>query len=85
MNFDGTEEIRKMTGIGGDEYVLEKRIDAIEIDGVLSGSWPIQMGDIQYGYGIRGIIGSDLLLHFGILLDYDQQTLTVKRSFKPLP
>lgn len=82
LSFDGTEEIRKMSGIGGDEYVLEKSIDAIEIDGVQSLQWTIQMGDIQYGYGIRGVVGSDLLSYFAALLDYQTQTLTVQRHRK---
>lgn len=79
ITFDGSEQIRKMSGIGGDEYVLEKTIDAIEIDGVLSAKWVIQLGDIQYGFGIRGVIGSDLLSNLGALLDYQTQTLKVQR------
>lgn len=76
-SFDGTERIRTMSGIGEDEYVLEKEIQSIEIDGVLSGKWLIQVGDIQYGFGIKGVIGSDLLSSIGALIDYRNNTLTV--------
>jgi hypothetical protein len=48
--------------VGGNEYVIEKRIDALIIDGVSIEDSIIQIGDMDYGFGINGIIGGDLLI-----------------------
>lgn len=77
IRFDGTERIQTMIGVGGDEHVLEKEIDSIEIGGKFSGRWTIHVGSVGYGFGIQGIIGSDLLLALGVIIDYRAKTLSI--------
>jgi hypothetical protein len=58
--------------VGGNEYVIEKRIDALIIDSVSIKDCIIQIGEMDYGFGINGIIGGDLLMRTKMLIDYEK-------------
>ena len=66
------DKVRKIVGVGGNEYVIEKRIDALIIDSVSIEDCIIQIGDMDYGFEINGIIGGDLLMRTKMLIDYEK-------------
>lgn len=72
------DKVRKIVGVGGNEYVIEKRIDALIIDGVSIEDCIIQVGDMDYGFGINGIIGGDLLMRTKMLIDYEKCAILLK-------
>jgi len=72
------DRIRKLVGVGGNEYVIEKRIDVLIIDGVSIEDSIIQIGDMDYGFGINGIIGGDLLIRTKMIIDYERCTILLK-------
>ena len=72
------DKIRKIVGVGGNEYVIEKRIDVLIIDGVSIEDSIIQIGDMDYGFGINGIIGGDLLIRTKMIIDYERCTILLK-------
>jgi len=47
-------------------------IDALIIDGVSIEDCIIQIGEMDYGFGINGIIGGDLLMRTKMLIDYEK-------------
>ena len=59
-------------GIGGVEYVIEKQIDQLSIGKLAMTGFTIQMGALDYGMQINGIIGADFLLKTGAKLDFDR-------------
>jgi len=73
------DRIRKLVGVGGNEYVIEKRIDVLIIDGVSIEDSIIQIGDMDYGFGINGIIGGDLLIRTKMIIDYERCTILLKK------
>ena len=72
IDSEPTDKIRKIVGVGGNEYVLEKRIDTLIIDDVSIEDSIIQIGDMDYGFGINGIIGGDLLMRTKMIIDYER-------------
>ncbi len=72
------DKIRKIVGVGGNEYVIEKRIDALIIDGISIEDSIIQIGDMDYGFGINGIIGGDLLVRTKMIIDYERCAILFK-------
>lgn len=70
------DKIRKIVGVGGNEYVIEKRIDAIIIDGVSIEDSIV--GDMDYGFGINGVIGGDLLMRTKMIIDYERRAIYLK-------
>lgn len=67
-NDDDTPAI--MSGVGGDEYVLEKQIEALEIGDLIVSPMIIQMGALDYGLKMDGIVGSDFLLRAKAVIDF---------------
>lgn len=61
--------IRFVSEIGGREAVIESIVDALSIDDLIASSFTIQMGRLDYGFAIDGIIGLDFLLHVGAVID----------------
>jgi len=73
------DKVRKIVGVGGNEYVIEKRIDALIIDSVSIEDSIIQVGDMDYGFGINGIIGGDLLIRTKMIIDYEKCAILLQR------
>src|SRR5687767_4674889 len=71
-----TDEIIKMSGIGGDEYVIEKQIDKISVDNLIVAPFLLQIGSMQYGMRIDGILGTDFLQKTGAKIDFTNLTIT---------
>ncbi|MCA0452725.1 MAG: retroviral-like aspartic protease family protein [Chloroflexi bacterium] len=67
---DGDDKPATMSGVGGDEYVLQKKIPAIEIGDMQVSQFVIQMGALDYGFDFDGIIGADFLLSVKAIIDF---------------
>ena len=74
---ESTDTIRTMSGVGeGDEYVIEKQIDALVIGDLRVSPFTIQIGALDYGIPMDGIIGVDFLLQAGASIDMKNLTLS---------
>lgn len=65
-----TDVIRQMLGVGGIETVLEKQVESIEMGDMIATSFTVQMGAMDYGIPMDGILGSDFLLHVGAVINF---------------
>lgn len=72
------DKIRKIVGVGGYEYVIEKRIDTLIIDNIHINDSIVQLGNMDYGFGINGIIGGDLLIRTKTIIDYEKCTMCLQ-------
>jgi hypothetical protein len=68
--------VQKMTGIGGDEYVIEKTISSLGIGELRASPFTIQLGAMDYGMKIDGIIGMDFLLKTGAKIDFGSMEIS---------
>ena len=59
----------RVTGVGGTEFVFSKRIDTVTLGGMELRSVEVQIGAMDYGFPIHGIIGMDFLLQFQAVID----------------
>ncbi len=55
------DRLRKVSGIGGCEVVYERTIDFISIDSCEISECLVQIGSMNYGFEINGILGMDFL------------------------
>lgn len=67
---DTQDVIREMTGIGGSEYVVEKQVDSLEVGDLRVSPFTVQIGALDYGTPMDGIIGVDFLLQAGAHIDF---------------
>jgi hypothetical protein len=72
---DGTEIIDRVRGVGGQEHILYKWVDDVQIGGISVGRFQIQTGNVNYGWGIDGILGFDVLSALGVTIDLVQMAI----------
>ena len=63
---DVTHVIR---GIGGTEFVYVKTIDTVCVSVVVIHSFPVEIGQMDYGYAMDGIMGFNLIQSAGLVID----------------
>jgi hypothetical protein len=71
-----TDEIRFMSGIGGREAVIEKQIEKLTVGNLVVSPFTIQLGSVDYGFSMNGIIGMDFLIAAGATIDLRALTIT---------
>lgn len=69
---DPSDPIRRIRGIGGSEAVLSKRLDALAVGELKSSGFVVQIGAMDYGFPLQGLIGADFLTETGAVLDLNR-------------
>ena len=64
--------LRRLYGIGGHQDVVAQHVDFIQIENCRLENIQIEFGDIQYAFGINGILGTNLLRFMKLHLDFNQ-------------
>lgn len=64
-------------GVGGVEYVYTKYVDAINIGQVVVNNYKVEIGTMDYGMEIHGIVAFDLLKDVGANIDTKAMKITV--------
>lgn len=68
--------LRTLRGVGGREHVFVRRIDQLVVDGVGVAPFEIEVGEMDYGIAMGGILGMDYLRAVGAVIDVGALTLT---------
>ena len=56
-----TDIIHRVRGVGGYEYVYEKVIESITAPNIDISNFLVEVGDMDYGFNINAILGTDFL------------------------
>lgn len=73
------DAIQRIRGVGGEEFVFTKRVDTLALGDLQLSDFEI--GAMDYGLEIEGIIGSDYLLQAGAIIDLN--SLEIYAATKP--
>jgi len=76
LNPESDDVIHTVCGVGGIEFVYEKKINNIKIDNATVTDMKIQVGAMDYGFEINAIIGMDFLTQTRAVIDLGKITLT---------
>ncbi len=55
--------------------MFTKRLDKVSLDTVSVNNLIVQVGRMDYGFRIQGIIGMDFLLRVGAIIDFGKMNL----------
>lgn len=72
------DTLRHIHGVGGSEVVFMRKIEAIQAGDFTFRDFEIEIGGMDYGFDIRGILGMDFLLASGAQIDLKQLTIEFK-------
>ncbi len=64
--------VRELRGIGGTEFVFIKTLDTLSLGNFLMNDFEVEIGAMDYGFDIDGIIGLDFLLGVKAKIDLEQ-------------
>lgn len=66
------DPIETISGVGGVEFVYKKRIERINLGNLEVENFLIEVGVMDYGFEINGIIGMDFLKEVGAVIDLEK-------------
>ena len=67
--------LRRISGVGGSEFVFTKQIPLLEVGSISLEKFNIEVGALDYGFAMNGIIGMDFLTKSGSIIDLNQNVL----------
>lgn len=68
-------KIHRRRGVGGYEWVYETVIDQIIVAENVQSNFPVDVGVMDYGFGINGILGFDLLQQARLTIDFNKMEI----------
>jgi hypothetical protein len=72
LHYDPEDMVNRIWGVGGAEFVFAKRIDQLSLGELRVQDFEIEVGSMDYGFEMDGIIGMDFLVQVGALIDLSQ-------------
>lgn len=63
------DEVHRIRGVGGVEFVFTKVVDLIAVGDLVVKDFMVEVGAMNYGFPINGILGMDFLISVGAILD----------------
>ncbi len=67
--------IYRISGVGGSEFVFSKTVDSIKIGQAEIRDFPLEVGAMNYGFDLDGIIGLDFLQQIKAIINIDKLTI----------
>jgi predicted aspartyl protease len=68
--------IETISGVGGSEFVYKKDIDSITLGDLELNNFKIEVGVMDYGFEINGILGMDFMKTVGAVINLDEMKVT---------
>lgn len=78
--YEPDDMIETVRGVGGIETVFERAIDMIQVDDYELAEFTIQVGGMDYGFDIKGILGMDFLAQSQAILNFGTFTMAFNPS-----
>lgn len=69
------DRLRRIRGVGGTEFVFTRRIDRLEIGTLAVDDFEIEVGAVDYGFQMDGLVGLDFLMASSAILDLGRMEL----------
>lgn len=71
-----TDRLRKLRGVGGHEFVFVRQLDRVSLGDHGLADFDVEIGEMDYGFDIDGILGMDFLTMSGAVIDLGARTLS---------
>lgn len=76
ITIEENDIIETISGVGGSEFVYKKYVNSISIGDLILDNFKVEIGVMDYGFEINGIIGMDFLKSLGAIIDLDKMIVT---------
>lgn len=62
-------------GVGGTEVVFARKVECLQVGTKSMQHFEVEIGGMDYGFALKGILGMDFLLQTGAVIDLNTLTL----------
>ncbi|MBI3241107.1 MAG: aspartyl protease family protein [Chloroflexi bacterium] len=69
LKLETDDVVHRIRGVGGAEFVFTKRISRLSLGKLEASEFEIEVGAMDYGFDMDGIIGMDFLTQVGAVID----------------
>lgn len=69
LQYEAHAAVYRIRGVGGAEFVFAKQIERLSLGALQVNDVVIEVGAMDYGLDLDGILGMDVLLHVGAVID----------------
>jgi hypothetical protein len=69
LTYEPDDPLHRIHGIGGSEFVFMKRIDQVSVGERHVRDFSLEVGGMDYGFPLDGILGTDFLVAVGAIID----------------
>lgn len=69
LTMEPTDPILRITGVGGSEFVFAKQVGEVAVGSLVARDVTVEIGALDYGIALDGILGLDTLRALGAVLD----------------
>jgi predicted aspartyl protease len=76
--YEADDFVYRIRGVGGEEFVFAKRLDRVALGNLQVEDFEIEIGLMNYGFKIDGILGMDFLTKVGAILDLERLEVVEK-------
>ncbi|KHL95886.1 hypothetical protein QW71_09770 [Paenibacillus sp. IHB B 3415] len=77
---EGNDVVDLIRGVGGVEYVYTKYLDSIIVDKAILNDFQVEIGNMDYGMEIDGILGFNFLKQAGAVINTGEMQLKTNVS-----
>lgn len=64
-----SDKLRVIRGVGGREVVFSRVLEALRLDDYQLESFEVEIGEMDYGFDLNGILGMNFLVQAGAIID----------------
>lgn len=72
ITIEDEDTIETISGIGGSEFVYKKYVDSISMGDLILCNFKVEIGVMDYGFDINGIVEMDFLKSVGAIIDLEK-------------
>lgn len=69
LEYAAEDAVHRIHGVGGTEFVFSKTVERLALGDIYVDDFEIEIGGMNYGFEMDGIIGVDFLLRVGAFID----------------
>lgn len=67
--YEPEDTVHRIRGVGGSEFVFSKQLDRLSLDDLVLKDCRVEIGAMEYGVQLDGILGMDFLAPVGAVID----------------
>jgi hypothetical protein len=82
LQYEANDVVHRIRGVGGSEFVFTKKVDQLLSGELQVDEFEIEVGAMEYGFELDGIIGMDFLTQVNAIIDLAQLEISVRTKRK---